>query len=801
MKLRRLVAGLVSRSWLALAIIVALTGGMLWYGSGIAIRSDMEDLFPESTPHVQRAQRARTIVKSTSELLLIVGSDKPELNRRLVDQLAAAFARHTDLVGRVEVKRETAFFEKNALLYMPLEDVDELHKEVSQAIGEATASASDEGEDWDLEDSDGGAGTSEPGPERKSRIPSEDELRERYGADKTKEYYESPDGQVFGLKAFPTFKPSETEKTRLLNERLTADIERIVGPHRQRDGVEVTMEGDYAHVTAAVKQLKSESLMALFVALGGIALLLIVYFRRLRAVMSTLIPLVVGIAGTFFLARAVIGYLNLITAFIFSILVGLGIDFVVHGAARTDEEFRSSGSLAEALQSGLSRLGAPMIAAAVTTAAAFFALGIFDFRGFSQFGALAGLGVVVSLVAVYVVYPVIETCSHRIWPRTPPAPPAAPRGRVGEPSRRLAVGTLGVFAVITVLAGAAAPGIVFEADMRKLRSKSTKEANSLRTRYFTEVEKRSTSPALFITEDLIQTEKLHRQLEARMSEQPMIKDIKSIFSFVPTEQREKQALVADMKRLIDNKYALLEGQDKDDADRIAKYLEPAPFRVEGLPAWLKDRFTDTEGQLGRYVLMYVTGTKSDGKHVVEIVDTVGTVALDDGTGTYHATASWMMLGEAYAVVKAEGPLAVMLAAGVVLLFLIGYLRSVRRVLLVFLPLTAGFVIFIGALALLEIPLNIFNIVVLPTIFGIGVDTAIHLVHRLDEGGSVREALRTTGSAAAVSSLTTAVGFFALTFVSNEGLVSIGWVAVIGILVSYATSVCTIAAAETLRRTA
>ena len=62
-----------------------------------------------------------------------------------------------------------------------------------------------------------------------------------------------------------------------------------------------------------------------------------------------------------------------------------------------------------------------------------------------------------------------------------------------------------------------------------------------------------------------------------------------------------------------------------------------------------------------------------------------------------------------------------------------------------------------------------------------------------------EALRTTGAAAAVSSLTTAVGFFALTFVSNQGLVSIGWVAVIGILVSYITCVSLIAAGVTLTR--
>lgn len=811
MNVAQMVGRLVARPWVSLVVILALTAGMVVYGSGIQIRSDMEDLFPEHTPAVQRAQKARTILKSTSELLLILGSKDPELNKKLIDELAEAFAKHTDLISRVEVKRDTSFFEKNALLYMPLEDVKKLHEEVGTAIGEATAKASDEGEDWDLDDDDdeaaGKDGDAKQDEEKKSRIPSEDELRERYGADKMREYFESPDGEVFGLKAYPVFKPSETGKTKTLNERLLADIDRIVGPHRDKAGVITTLEGDYAHVTAAVKQLKSESLMALFVALGGIALVLIVYFRRLRAVLLTLLPLMVGIAATFFLARLAIGYLNLITAFIFSILVGLGIDFVVHGAARADEEYRGDRSLEEALKEALSRLGKAMIAAAITTAAAFFALSVFDFRGFNQFGLLAGFGVLVSLAAIYVVYPVLEVCFHRVWTRKPRSggeqASGASEESVAAGGRRWPVVTLAGVLLLTAVGAAFTPQTIFEADMRKLRAKQAKKAETdstrLRRRYFTDVEKRSTSPALFITENLEQTQKLHRHLEGRLESEPILKDVRSIYSFVPDEQAEKLPLVKDMKRLIDNKYELLEGDDKADADRMQKYLKPEVFDAQGLPDWLKDRFTDKAGNLGRYVLMYVNGVKSDGKNVVKIVDAVGTVKLDDGSGTYHATASWMMLGEAYTVVREEGPLAVGLAAGVVLLFLIGYLRNLRKVLLVFLPLIAGFTIFLGLLAALEIPLNIFNIVVLPTIFGIGVDTAIHLVHRLDEGASVRLAMRTTGAAAAVSSLTTAVGFFALTFVSNQGLVSIGWVAVIGILVSYLTCVTSIAATVSLSR--
>ena len=806
MNVERLVDRLTARPGVSLLVAVLLSVGMFWYGSGIQVRSDMEDLFPDSTPHVQRAKRARAILKSTSELLVVVGSPHSELNRRLVDELGVAFARHTALVTRVEVKRDTAFFEKNALLYMPLKDVRELRDEVAAAIGKATSKASDEEEDWDVDGDDEASSSETPKAGEASNIPSEEELRQRYGADKVREYFASPDGQVYGIKVYPSFKPAETGKTRALNERLERDIETIVGPHRSEFAVVTTMDGDYAHVTAAVNQLKSESLLALLVALGGIALVLIAYFRRLRAVVVTLLPLAVGILGTFFLARLFIGYLNLITAFIFSILVGLGIDFVIHAAARVDEEHCGGVTLHEAMNRALKRLGAAMVAAAVTTAAAFFALAVFDFRGFSQFGLLAGLGVLVSLCAVYSVFPATALAFHRLRPRraSPPRQRSDASLRHTQPTkvaRRLAWLTLIVVGLAALFAGFGLGDLRFEADMRKLRAKKSVKAETeqsrLRARYFKDVETRTTSPALFITDSLEQTRKLHRQLEARLEQEPLLRDVRSIFSFVPDEQPPKYRLVNDIKRIIDNKYEILEGQQRRDADRLRKYLNPKPFDAEGLPSWLRDRFTDREGTLGRYVLMYVNGVKSDGAHVVKIVDRVGSVTLDDGSGTYHATASWMMIGEAYSVVKREGPIAVGLAAAVVLLFLIGHLRRPASVLLVFLPLVVGFIIFLGVLVAAEIPLNIFNIVVLPTIFGIGVDTAIHLVHRLRQGGSVGHVIQKTGGAAAISSLTTAVGFYALTLVSNQGLVSIGWVAVVGIAVCYAVCVSCISAVATL----
>ncbi|MDP6947171.1 MAG: hypothetical protein QF464_23680, partial [Myxococcota bacterium] len=240
------------------------------------------------------------------------------------------------------------------------------------------------------------------------------------------------------------------------------------------------------------------------------------------------------------------------------------------------------------------------------------------------------------------------------------------------------------------------------------------------------------------------------------------------------------------------------GQDKADADRLRAHLTPRRFGPQDLPDWVRNRFTDTSGAFGRYVLIYPMGIKSKAEVVLAIQEVIGTLTVEGKT--YHPTASWMFTGEAYLTVRHEGPLAVGLAALVVFMLLLFDLRHLGRAVLTFFPLGLGFLSFLGIMGWAGIPLNLFNVVVLPTIFGIGVDTAIHLNHRLRGGHTVSAVLHTTGASAAISAITTAIGFASLLVVDNEGLRSIGWIAVIGI---GCTTLCTttlIAAFETLRRT-
>ena len=109
-------------------------------------------------------------------------------------------------------------------------------------------------------------------------------------------------------------------------------------------------------------------------------------------------------------------------------------------------------------------------------------------------------------------------------------------------------------------------------------------------------------------------------------------------------------------------------------------------------------------------------------------------------------------------------------------------RNIKDVVLVLLPLlmAAGFTG--AATILLKTPFNFANIIAVPLIFGLGVDSGIHMIHRLRHAQNKSALLLQTSTSRAIffSGLTTLFSFVSLAFTPHLGIASMGQLLAIGI---------------------
>jgi len=145
----------------------------------------------------------------------------------------------------------------------------------------------------------------------------------------------------------------------------------------------------------------------------------------------------------------------------------------------------------------------------------------------------------------------------------------------------------------------------------------------------------------------------------------------------------------------------------------------------------------------------------------------------------------IFLGEIRQAIIWEAGLAIVLSFAANLLILRFHFNTWRRVWLVMLPVTVGTVLTVGAMGILRLPFNFFNVAGIALIFGFGVDYGIYLMQAHLEGapvaGSGSEAVRAVGGSIVLCAATTLAGCGSLITSHYRGLASIGVVLCLGAL--------------------
>src|SRR5699024_2438674 len=111
-------------------------------------------------------------------------------------------------------------------------------------------------------------------------------------------------------------------------------------------------------------------------------------------------------------------------------------------------------------------------------------------------------------------------------------------------------------------------------------------------------------------------------------------------------------------------------------------------------------------------------------------------------------------------------------------------------LLVLVPLLLAGILLGAIMVIFNIPFNFANVIALPLLLGVGVDSGIYMVQRVRRAPlKTGNLLRTsTTRALVISTLVTVVSFGNLLFTSHPGMMSMGLVLAVGVAL---TLVCTL----------
>ncbi len=191
----------------------------------------------------------------------------------------------------------------------------------------------------------------------------------------------------------------------------------------------------------------------------------------------------------------------------------------------------------------------------------------------------------------------------------------------------------------------------------------------------------------------------------------------------------------------------------------------------------------TESGWAAVTVVYAPGSSTQASRAAEAAR-LGAALLEAGDAETVVTGMDVLILKIRDLIAAEffplTAVSALLVAGLAF----AHFLDLRKVALALIPVCAGFAVTLACMKVLGINLNFMNIIVLPMIFGMGVDDGIHFISRLSERGSGGpiEALLGTGKPIMLTSLTTMAGFGSLVAANNPGLRSIGAVALLGVFI-------------------
>lgn len=362
-----------------------------------------------------------------------------------------------------------------------------------------------------------------------------------------------------------TGRPADATPKRIQEERFSLQgavngraIERmrelVAAVRSEVPGVNVGITGESVLDRDEMQQSQVDSTVATVLSLALCALIFVVGYRQTGRPLKATLCLVVGLGYTMGWTTLAVGHLNILTITFVPMLVGLAIDFGVHLVTRFEEELRHGRTKEEAIYKAIVYTGQGIFTGCFTTAGAFLAMALTEFRGIREMGIITGGGMLLCLVPMITLLPVLllrgrQNDRDRVAAAAPvakPSGPAAPdmRARLERLWLDRPRTVMGVTVALSLLAAVKLPTISFDYNLLHMQNEALASV-AYEHKLIASAEK-----AVLYGAMVADTLEEAADLERRARELPTVSTTDSMARFLSEDQVEKLRLVGDVKAAV-----------------------------------------------------------------------------------------------------------------------------------------------------------------------------------------------------------------------------------------------------------
>jgi hopanoid biosynthesis associated RND transporter like protein HpnN len=816
--------------WLVIVAVLALTvASSVYAATHFAINTDITKLI---SPDLAWRQRDKAFEKEFpghfASTLVVVDAPTPELVSAATGELVKRLDGHPDLFEAVEDLAGGSFFARNGLMFQPTQQVIQL----TQGLGTAAPLIDVLHGDPSLRGLLSGLNLGLAGVVQNKLTLDQMTRPMNMAADTLDDVFAGKPATFSWQEMLSGGKPPASQLRRFIEVDPVLDFTSLQPGQKADSAIRQTVaelhlkERFQARVrlTGTVpmgdEEFSTVQEGAGVNIIGTVVIVLIILWLALnskRIISAVFINLFAGLAITAALGLMMVGALNMISVAFAVLFVGLGVDFAIQFCVRYRAERYECPDLKESLGRTATEIGVPLTLAAAAVAAGFLSFLPTDYRGLSELGQIAGLGMLIAYATSITLLPALITVMNPVGEPEPvgyaalaPVDDFLQRHRIGVVAGTVAVALLGLPLLYW---------LSFDFDPIHLRSPKVESVATL-----LDVQRDAgvgVNAVNVVAPNLAEAEKI----AAHLKTMPQVDRVMTLQGFIPDDQPQKLAAIRDLDGKLgkilrsppdedkptdaENVEALNKtaarlkqiagnagGQGADAARRLSERLSKLAQGDAGLRQRAADAFiVPLQVALGELAGFLQAGPvtadnvpdalkrqwiAADGKARVQAVPK----GNPDDTDVLRKFAQTMLDAYPDAI---GGPISILesgktivsafVHAGIFALLSIGLilwivLRRIGDVLLTLVPLLLAGVVTLELCVLIGMPLNFANIIALPLLLGVGVAFKIYYIMAWRAGQT--NLLQSSLTRAVIwSALTTATAFGSLWLSSHPGTSSMG----------------------------